>query len=189
MSNFEFIATSSIQNLLEREAAAISIVELIVGVIIIAFTLIMLLIGATFVYGRLERKRERFIIAWGTALIIAASIVVVLLLLIRIDVQTPDWEFKTELETAVSSELSARYRFQDVEIAPQTNEAGASDGIRSWAYSLANDALEPARVLLRLEEGPTVPYELRLVGDTVELYPLHGDTTVPDPQQLRRKKQ
>lgn len=88
------------------------------------------------------------------------------------------------IETIVHDELTAQYRLEDVEI--EEFRHGYNYGSIQWARTLTDDSLEPAKVIVRIEEGPTVPYEVRLENNTLQLYTWHGDTAVPDPQHIRR---
>jgi hypothetical protein len=186
MSALPIITALSVKEIVQREDAALSFGTLISVVTLLTLAVIGLIVALTFIADRLETQRANTISTGSTIVLIIGWIVSFAMLLLHTEIQRPAWQLATELQTAISAELSTKYRFQDVAIDSQTDEADTTAGIRSWMHTLHSDALEPARVLVRLEEGPTVPYELRLVGDDVKLYSLHGDTTVPDPQELRR---
>jgi len=103
------------------------------------------------------------------------------------DVKVKDYAAtKNIIETTVHDELTDQYRIQDVEIEEFTSKEGSDLGVIHWARSLTEDSLEPAKVIVRIEDGPVVPYEVRLVNNTLQLYTLHGDTSVPDPQHILR---
>jgi hypothetical protein len=186
MSASQTLATLSVKEIVQREEAALSFGTLISVVTLLTLAVIVLIVTLMFISARLDTQRASTVTTGSTIVLIIGGIISFAMLLSHAETQRPAWQLATELQTAVSTELSTKYRFQDVAINPQTDDAETTDDIRSWVHTLDSDTLEPARVLVRLEEGSTVPYELRLVGDDVKLYALHGDTTVPDPQELRR---
>ena len=186
MSASQILAILSVKEIVQREEAAVSFGILISVMILLTLVVIALIATLVFIADRLDTQRASTITTGSTIVLIIGWIISCAMLLSHAEIQRPAWQLATELQTAISTELSTKYRFQDVAIDCQPDDAETTCSIRSWMHALHSDTLEPARVLVRLEEGPTVPYELRLVGDDVKLYPLHGDTTVPDPQELRR---
>lgn len=180
------ISMLSIMEILESQEDALGIFQLgfwMVALVVLGF---MLIVGLMYLYGKLDNRYARAIVGWSAVPLLVASFIVGSKLYADNPIQRPTRIIASEIEAVVSTELSEQYRFQDVEIVRPTDADGRSLNIYAWTNRLTGDTLEPAKVRVRLEEGPTVPYELRLVGNDLELYPLHGDTTVPDPQELLR---
>lgn len=142
--------------------------------------------GLMYLAGKVPHKRLSSILSWFAALVSFALLIGGGLLTgNNFDMKHPELLIQN-IETVVHDELTAQYRIEDVEIVRRKTAEGTTQGIVHWARTLTDDSLEPSKVIVRMENGPTVPYEVRLVDDKLRLYNLHGDTSVPQPEQILR---
>lgn len=182
----QIMTPSSIPEALAEYDAKVHVIWVLLGVSLGWLVIIGgVAFGVVHLAQKLPNKLLRYIVGWSSVLVAGALLVGATSLVDPVHIKSPR-QLENTIETIVHEELTAQYRIEDVQIDEPTREDGTNLGVIYWARTLTDDSLEPTKIIVRTEQGPTVPYEIRLTDDTLRLYNLHGDTTVPDPQELRR---